>query len=59
MIVAAPWHVPNTVIRTDLQIPTVKEEIAATVFASAHTQTTCCEPHGATKQQGIVKTTSK
>jgi hypothetical protein len=27
MIVDAPWHVPNTVIRRDLQIPTVKEEI--------------------------------
>jgi hypothetical protein len=25
MIVAAPWYVPNTVIRSDLQIPTVKE----------------------------------
>jgi hypothetical protein len=23
----APWYVPNTVIRRDLQIPTVKEEI--------------------------------
>jgi hypothetical protein len=27
MIVDAPWYVPNTVIRMDLQIPTVKEEI--------------------------------
>jgi hypothetical protein len=27
MIVDAPWYVPNTVIRRDLQIPTVKEEI--------------------------------
>jgi hypothetical protein len=27
MIVAAPWYMPNTVIRTDLQTPTVKEEI--------------------------------
>jgi hypothetical protein len=25
--VAAPWYVPNTVIRRDLQLPTVKEEI--------------------------------
>jgi hypothetical protein len=24
---AAPWYVPNTVIRRDLQIPIVKEEI--------------------------------
>jgi hypothetical protein len=27
MIVHAPWYVPNTVIRRDLQIPTVKGEI--------------------------------
>jgi hypothetical protein len=27
MIVDAPWYVPNKVIRRDLQIPTVKEEI--------------------------------
>jgi hypothetical protein len=27
MIVDAPWYVTNTVIRTDLQTPTVKEEI--------------------------------
>jgi hypothetical protein len=27
MIVDAPWYMPTTVIRKDLQIPTVKEEI--------------------------------
>jgi hypothetical protein len=27
MIMDAPWYVSNTVIRSDLQIPTVKEEI--------------------------------
>jgi hypothetical protein len=27
MIVGGPWYVPNTVISSDLQIPTVKEEI--------------------------------
>jgi hypothetical protein len=27
MIVDAPWYVPNMVIRTDLQTPTVKEEL--------------------------------
>jgi hypothetical protein len=27
MIVDAPWYVSNTVIRRDLQMPTVKEEI--------------------------------
>jgi hypothetical protein len=44
MIVDTPWYVPNTVIRKDLQIPTVKEEIRATalnkVIASAHIQVT-------------------
>jgi hypothetical protein len=32
MIVDAPWYVPNTVIRKDLQIPTVKEEIRSYSF---------------------------
>jgi hypothetical protein len=27
LIVDTPWYVPNTVVRRDLQIPTVKEEI--------------------------------
>jgi hypothetical protein len=27
-ITDAPWYVPNTVIRKDLQIPTVKQEIS-------------------------------
>jgi hypothetical protein len=43
MIVDAPGYVPNTVIRRDLQTPTVKEKSAATalnaVLTSAHTQT--------------------
>jgi hypothetical protein len=28
MIADAPWYVPNTLIRRDLQIPSVKEEIS-------------------------------
>jgi hypothetical protein len=41
MIVDTPWHVPNAVIRRDLQIPTVKEEIRSyssqyRVLLSAH-----------------------
>jgi hypothetical protein len=28
MVTDAPWYVPNTVIRKDLQIPTVKDEIS-------------------------------
>jgi hypothetical protein len=42
MIVDAPWYVPNTVIRRDIQTPTVKKSAATalnTVLASAHTQT--------------------
>jgi hypothetical protein len=42
MTVDATWYVPNTVIRRDLQTPTVKKKSAATalntVLASAHTQ---------------------
>jgi hypothetical protein len=38
MIVDAPWYVPNTLIRRDLQIPSVKEEITA--LASLHSRTT-------------------
>jgi hypothetical protein len=28
LIVDAPWYVSNSVIRNDLQIPTIKEEIS-------------------------------
>jgi hypothetical protein len=28
MIIDAPWYVPNILIRRDLQIPSVKEEIS-------------------------------
>jgi hypothetical protein len=28
LIVDVPWYVPNSVIRNDLQVPTVKEEIS-------------------------------
>jgi hypothetical protein len=27
MIADAPWHAPNVILRQDLQIPSVKEEI--------------------------------
>jgi hypothetical protein len=39
MITSAPWYVPNTVIRHDLQVPTVKEEIRR---LSAHYNTRLC-----------------
>jgi hypothetical protein len=54
--VDAPWYVPNTVIRRDLQIPTVKEEIRRyssqySARLSAHPNDLfISEPHGATKQ---------
>jgi hypothetical protein len=43
MITDAPWYVPNTVIRQDLQITSVKEEIHRspnTGTASTHIPTT-------------------
>jgi hypothetical protein len=42
MTVHAPWYVPNTIIRRDLQIPKKKSAATAlnTVLTSAHTQTT-------------------
>jgi hypothetical protein len=44
IIVNAPWYVPNTVNRRDLQIQQLKKKSAATalntVLASAHTQIT-------------------
>jgi hypothetical protein len=42
IMVDAPCYVPNTVIRRDLQIPTVEEEIqrySSQYSSSAHTQT--------------------
>jgi hypothetical protein len=43
MIVDAPWYVPNTVIRRDLQTPTINEKsiitALSTVRASVYTQT--------------------
>jgi hypothetical protein len=42
-IAETPWYEPNTVIRRDLQTPTVKEEIrrysSQYRFAQAHKQT--------------------
>jgi hypothetical protein len=40
MIADAPWYVPNTVIRMDLQIPTSVTTALNTVLASVYTQTT-------------------
>jgi hypothetical protein len=64
MIVDAPWYVPNTVIRRDLQIPTVKEEIRRyssqySARLRAHPKWPNSKPHWATRQQAIAKTSAK
>jgi hypothetical protein len=63
MIVDAHLYVPNTVIRRDLQTPTVKEEIRR--YSSQYSarlsalKRPSSEPHGATRQQAIEKTPAK
>jgi hypothetical protein len=44
MTVDAPWYVPNTVIRKDLQIPTVKEEIRR--YSSQYSARLSAHPNG-------------
>jgi hypothetical protein len=44
MIVNAPWYVPNTVIRRDLQTPTVKEEICR--YSSQYSARLSAHPNG-------------
>jgi hypothetical protein len=46
MIVDAPWYVPNMVIRRDLQIPTVKEEIRR--YSSQYSARLSAHPNGLT-----------
>jgi hypothetical protein len=43
MIVDATWYVPNTIIRRDLQIPTVKEEIRR--YSSQHSARLSTHPN--------------
>jgi hypothetical protein len=60
MIVDAPWFVPNTIIRRDLQTPTVKEEIRRYSSPQRTPKRPSSEPHGATRQQqAIAKTPAK
>jgi hypothetical protein len=60
MIADAPWYLPNTIIRRDLQTPTVKEEIRRYISQySARLSAHPNEPHGATRQQAIAKTPNK
>jgi len=42
-IINAPWYVPNTILHTDLQIPTVKEEI--TNFSTKYRQKLITHPN--------------
>jgi hypothetical protein len=44
MIVDAPWYVPNTVIRRDLHVPTVKEEILR--YSSQYSARLSAHPNG-------------
>jgi hypothetical protein len=44
MIVDATWYVPNAVIRRDLQIPTVKEEIRR--YSSQYSARLSAHPNG-------------
>jgi hypothetical protein len=44
MIADAPWYVPNTVIRRDLQTPTVKEEIGR--YSSQYSARLSAQPNG-------------
>jgi hypothetical protein len=63
MIVDAPWYLPNTVIRRDLQTPTVKEEILR--YSSQYSarlssaKRPSSEPLGATRQQAIAETPAR
>jgi hypothetical protein len=44
LIVGAPWYVPNMVIRRDLQMPTVKEEIRR--YSSQYSARLSAHPNG-------------
>jgi hypothetical protein len=62
MTVDAPWYVPNTVIRRDLQIATIKEEIrsySSQYSARLSAYPNDSKPHWATRQQAIAKTPAK
>jgi hypothetical protein len=63
MIVDAPWYVPITVIRRDIQIPTVKEEISR--YSSQYSARLSTHPNDLIvnlielRQQAIAKTPAK
>jgi hypothetical protein len=55
MIADAPWYVPNTVIRRDLQAPTVKEDISR--YSSQYSAR--LSVHGATGEKTIAEIPAK
>jgi hypothetical protein len=61
MIVDAPWHLPNAVIRRDLQTPTVTEEIRR--FSSQYSARLSAHPNdlivNLIELQAIAKTPAK
>jgi hypothetical protein len=59
MIMDAPWYVPNTVIRKDLQTPTIKEEIHSYSSPQRTPERPNSEPRGATRKQTFVKAPAK
>jgi hypothetical protein len=42
LITDAPWYVPNAIIRRDLQVPSVKEEMCVLLFLSRRVVYLCC-----------------
>jgi hypothetical protein len=59
MIVDEPWYVPSTVIRRELQTPTVKEEIRRYSSPRRTPKRPSSGPQDATRQQEIAKTPAK
>jgi hypothetical protein len=63
MIVDAPWYVPNNHIRRDLQMASVEEihrySHQDSARLSTHPNYQNNNPHGATRQEAIVKTRAK
>jgi hypothetical protein len=57
MFLGSFWYVQNLVIRSDLQTPTVEEEILQYSSPQRTPKRPSSEPHGATWQQAIAKST--
>jgi hypothetical protein len=57
MITYVPWYVPNTVIRKDLQIPTVKHEISS--YSYHYSKRLSVHPNGLILKQGDCGNTTR